>query len=73
MSKCILIEVIDREIYTYQYNNLDDAQDAMVTKYNEFCEGNECDERDCKFNENWLTAWANGSYACADWQICMIE
>ena len=74
MSKYILIEVIDREIHTKQFDNLDEAWVTVVNEFNEFVKDNGIDQGyDCEINENWLSAWANGSFCCVDWQIEKID
>lgn len=74
MSKCILIEVIDREIYTELYDNVDKAWYALVERFRNFCAENECElEQDCNINYRYYNAWANGTFSCADWELKVIE
>ena len=74
MSKYVLVNVIDREIYVYPYDNLEEAWDRLSKEYHEFCEDNNVDmEYDSNISYTWYSAWANGSYGCADWQIRKID
>lgn len=74
MTKCVLIEVIDREIHTELYDNVNKAWYALVAKFRNFCAENECElEQDCNINNNWYSAWANGTFSCADWQLVVVE
>ena len=74
MSKCVLIKVIDREIYTEQFDSVEEAWSVVVQEFNEFINENGIyPDYDCQLNENWLSAWANGVFTCIDWTIHVIE
>lgn len=73
MDNCILIEVIDREIYTYLYDTVENAWNKVVEEFNEFCiENNLAPGYDCGISDVSLSAWANGSCCCVDWQVVEI-
>lgn len=74
MSKCVLIKVVNREIYANIFNSVEEAWHVVVKEYNEFCEEQEIGfDSDCKIYNNELSAWANGWCECVDWKVFVIE
>ena len=74
MSKCVLVNVINRMIYVEQYNSVNEAWTEIENEFCRFCEDNDLSiGYDCAISYNTLSAWANGSYDCIDWMIHRID
>lgn len=73
MAKYILVDVYDREIVVYQYDNLADAKKDLREMYEEVCDINNIDMNDqhqsC-ISEDCTCAWVSVPFGDNyDWQI----
>lgn len=68
----VLVQVIDREIYTSFYHSYEEAYDMMKRQFDEEmeeCFSNYNPEYGEDYMMNGYSAYINGSYASIDWVI----